>query len=296
MSRIYHHAILIVCSGHARLLDETSTALLDEGGSIGQRRVAEACLLLATRSGAGMAKSGEPEKVDDACLIAAVQTKIGAPLNVQASINLDAPYYSNLAALQPLLAVHKHHNRRRLLDHGLADVPQSLAAVALSVVPDAASGLAGLTGLVAATTAPTSASTMAAATATTHGPVVIHGVVHLGLEVRVPASEFNVADGSEYTAVVSGMHSNGSSVPSLKTTDPICQLRFAQDDMRWWFSVERVTVWYYAQQQRSTRPPSPMAPDSEERQVQSPPEQTTKSPGSKERASPVRRRDPRRRL
>ena len=42
--------------------------------------------------------------------------------------------------------------------------------------------------------------------------------------------------------------------------------------------------------------PSPMAPDSEERQVQSPPEQTTKSPGSKERASPVRRRDPRRRL
>ena len=270
----------LVRSGHARLLQETATALL-EGGSTGQCSVTEACLLLATRSGGGA-------KVDDACFIAEVESKMGAPLSVRTCLNLDALYYRDVADLRPLLAVHEQHNRHRLLEHGLADeVPQALVeALSASAVPGVTSSpsLAGN-----ATTHPASTSVMAAATR--HGPIVAHGAVHLGLEVSVPASEFKVADGSAYAAVVSAMHSNGRTVRDLKTAGPICQLRFIVDRKRFWFTVERVTVFARG----STQPPSPVAPDSEERQMHTPPERTPEARGSNERrASPVRRRDPRR--
>ena len=280
-------ALLHACSGHARLLHESATALL-EGGPTGQRSVREGCLLLAIRSGGGA-------KMDDACFIAKLQSKMDAELNVQTSLNLDALYYGDLADLRPLLAVHEQHNRRRLLEHGLGlDLPQSVeAAPSARAAPPGVvtSGLAG-NATAHATAHPAPASTMAAATR--HGPIVALGAVHRGLEVSVPASEFNVADGSAYAAVVSAMHSNGRTVPALKTAGPICQLRFIVDSKRFWFTLERVTVFARG----STQPPSPVAPGSEERQMHTPPERTPESPGSDERrrTSPVRRRDPRRSL
>ena len=269
-------------SGHARLLHETATALLVKGGRTGQRSVGEACLLLAIRSGGGA-------KMDDACFIAKVRSKMDAELNVQPSLNLDAPYYSDVADLRPLLAVHEQHNRRRLLEHGLGlDLPQSVEA-APSARAAPAVVTSGLAGNAAAHPAPATAT----ARATRHGPIVTLGTLHLGLKLNVPASEFGVAGGSTYAAVVSAMHSNGSTVPDLGTGGPICQLLFG-DRKRYWFTVERVTVFARG----STQLSSPVAPDSEERQMHTPPERTPKSPGSDERrrASPVRRRDPRRSL
>ena len=271
-----------VCSAHARLLRETSDALL-EGGSTGHGRVADACMLLAVRSGANMVSGGE--KSDDACLITTLESKIGAELCVRADVNLDEPYYGKLNDLLPLMAVHEQHNQRVLSKHRLAvDVQQSQAA-AQSAVQDATSHLIQ-------SVPTTTASAPVTARATKHGPIVSHGVVYRGLVVAVPASEFNVRDGHEYAAVVLAIHSDGRTVPELNTVGPICKLRFIEDDKRFWFSVERVTVFA----QRSISPESPVAPDSEERQMHTPPEQTTASPSLNERASPARRRDPRRKL
>ena len=118
-----------VCSAHARLLRETSETLL-EGGSTGHGRVADACMLLAVRSGANMVSGGE--KSDDACLITTLESKIGAELCVRADVNLDEPYYGKLNDLLPLMAVHEQHNQRVLSKHRLAvDVQQSQAAAPL---------------------------------------------------------------------------------------------------------------------------------------------------------------------
>ena len=54
---------------------------------------------------------------------------------------------------------------------------------------------------------------MATGKATKHGSLASHGIVHIGLEVKVPASEFRVMDGLEYTAIVAEMHSDGHRIP-----------------------------------------------------------------------------------
>ena len=79
-------------SGHARLLSEAATTLLN-GGLTARRKVAEACFTLAARHGAADMVSGG-EKVDDACFLAAVEAKIGVTLLVQCTVNLNAPYSS----------------------------------------------------------------------------------------------------------------------------------------------------------------------------------------------------------
>ena len=268
-------------SGHARLLSEAATTLLN-GGLTARRKVAEACFTLAARHGAADMVSGG-EKVDDACFLAAVEAKIGVTLLVQCTVNLNAPYSSEFDYFRRFMAVHEQHNRRVLSEIGLA-----ADFLALEVAQSAAPGVATphLTGSVPATTA---SARMATGKATKHGSLASHGIVHIGLEVKVPASEFRVMDGLEYTAIVAEMHSDGRTVPQLKTAGPICELRFIEDGKKYWYSVERVTAFA----QRSTSPPSPVvAPDSEERQMHTPPERTT-SPSSKGRASPVRRRDPR---